>query len=81
MIIHMKPGAKKHVPLFQPRGPAMVYILWELLGRATRPLYHGKHDAVPLTKLAENKMACQLYGNPKANKTSTYVYTQSIMNI
>ena len=30
MMIHMKPGAKKHI-LFQPNGPGMVYILWNLL--------------------------------------------------
>ena len=28
---------------------------------ATRPLYHGKHDAVPLKQLAENNIACQLW--------------------
>ena len=33
MIIHMKPGAKKSRPFFLPRGPAMVYILWNLLFR------------------------------------------------
>ena len=33
MIIHMKPGAKKSRPFFLPRGPAMVYILWNLLCR------------------------------------------------
>ena len=33
VIIHMKPGAKKSRPIFLPRGPAMVCILWNLLCR------------------------------------------------
>ena len=33
----------KYTSRFQPRRPAMVYILWNLLCR-NRPLYHGKHD-------------------------------------
>ena len=74
MIIHMKPGAKKSRPFFY-----LADQLWCLFCGtycvATRPLYHAKHDSLPLKQLAENKIACQLWKSKSKKKPYLCMYT------
>ena len=77
MTLHMKPGAKKHVPFSTSATSYGIYFVEPVVSQQGHYIMAGMMHC-HRKKWLKRRMHAN-YGNPKAKKDSTYVYTQSIM--